>query len=237
MPSIADPALRNAGQSAVPGYAPPARQQADPGRGPGRSMLTDLFPTFSVVTCGFEQLTIPAAPGINAGESGWYGLAELRVGADIDQDCYLDWISVEVCPTESAAAGGNAQWGTTSGTGAAIVVGQDLPMVLDAWSSAACYVPGVESAAAGNMIAAGVSPYAAWFTFPTGEYSDTAPNKPYKPMPMGKVATRFREGSRFCVALVVRGSQITAGANKTLRGHVAVYVRLGRTQTTQGFNL
>ena len=235
----ADPSLRRLNLEIDEGRT--AQIQRAPqieGAGPSRSVLTNIFPTYAAFTVGFEQIAIPAGTTIAAGQSGWFGLGQLIVGENIEQDVYLDWASVEMCPTESAANGTtNAIWGTTSGTGAAIVIGANLPIVYNAWNSAACYVPGVEATTTGNLITNAISPYDAWFTFPTGEYSDTAPNKQYKPYPLGKVASRYRNGTVFGVALVVRGSQVTAGANKNLRGHVAVNVRLGRTQTTQGFQL
>jgi hypothetical protein len=236
MPTAADPSLRRLGLSPEEGGAARVRR-ADPTRGPGRSILTDLFPTFATVTCGFEQIAIPAGTAIAANMSGWYPLADLTIGQDIEQDCYLDWAHAQLTPTESSANGTtNAVWGTTSGSGAAIVIGQDLPTIRNQWTSAPCYVPGVEATTSGNVIATTRSPYDAWWTFPTGDYADTAPNKPYLPFPLGKVAKRYPRGTRFGVALVVRGSQVTAGANKNLRGHVGVLVRLALTQTTVGFN-
>jgi hypothetical protein len=236
MPQIGDPSLRRLGLSPEEGATPRVRR-VTPDAGPGRSILTDLFPTFATVTCGFEQIAIGAAVSITAGLSGWYPLADLVVGQDIEQDCYLDWASAQLTPTESSANGTtNAIWGTTAGTGAAIVVGQDLPTVRNQWTSAPCYVPGVEATTNGNVIANGRSPYDAWWTFPTGDYSDTAPNKTYLPYPLGKVAKRYPRGTRIGVALVVRGSQVTTGANKNLRGRVGVLLRLALTQTTVGFN-
>ncbi len=205
--------------------------------GPSRSLLTDLFPTFQSINCGFEALTVldgTAAPA--SGISAWYGLAKFDI-AQFGQDVWLDYVGVQLGPTEPNATGNNLVWGTSAGAGAAIVVGRNLPTLLDAWTTAQCYVPGVEAAAAGNVIANGPSPYDAVFSFPTGTYQDTAPNKPFLPLPFGKVVKRYRVGEIFDVALVVRGSQVAAsGANKTLRGHVLVNVRLGLTQTIEGFN-
>lgn len=221
------------GEGVVQGH-----ELVNPAGGPGRSLLTDLFPTYLPVVCGFESIPVPDQTTFNATESAWFGLAKFVVGVPpIEQDCYLDYFATQLNPPETSAAGLNTVWGTTSGTGAAIVIGTNLPSVLGAWSSAPCAIPGLETGI--NVFADSVSRFAAVVTFPTGDFGDTAPNKPFLPIPLGKVAWRFRQGENIDIALIVRGTQVNnvSGSTKQVRGHALITARIGLTQTTQGFGI
>lgn len=229
-----DPILRQFGFRPNNGGAPGAARRGSP----GASVLVDLFPTYSRVVCGFEAITVAngtAAPA--SGSSAWYGLAKLNIPDEVNQPVFLDYAAATLSPTNPSATGTNLVWGELNGTGAAIVVGLNLPSQLNAWTAAPVYVPGVENSTNGNLFADTVSPYAAFFQFPNGDNDDTAPARVFLPEPMGKVAFRIPEGSTLDVALVVRGSQVvnSSGSDKTLQGHATVTLRLGLTRNPIAF--
>jgi hypothetical protein len=234
-----DPLLARLGRTLSPG-APslePARvtkKQAE--RVKTRSSLTDIFPTFvEAITGGFSEIAIPALTfsALTAGYSGWYPLIDLSI-EDVGQELLLFGYTLTQSSTDSTTVT-NAVWGDKRGESAAIVIGDGrLPITgINRWVQAPCSIPGIEATTAGKLVQSDRGKYIAWHKFPQGNYGDAIPFKTNLPRQFAPFVWRFGFGTRIQVALVVRGTQIQAGAGKTLFGDCSIQLHMGATVTTQ----
>lgn len=143
-------------------------------RSAGRPALIDILPTFDVVAGYFNHVTVPAGFTAPAGTSALYIFQSLRVPRDTGQPVGLAGVQAEILPTDSAGAGDGVAsnpivWGATTGYGAAIIVGVDLPGTFQTWSAAPIHVPGVETSGDSLLGARNIPRYAFVSTMPTGK--------------------------------------------------------------------
>lgn len=166
-----------------------------------------------------------AAPSISAGKSGWYCFGEMEVGEEIPTNSWLCGYRVELGSTNNAAgspeadqdytvAGDQAAWGNVSGTGAAVVIGINMPWCSEgAWTEGPGNIPYVENSTTTRRgeFASGEQ----WvFHFPTGKLSDTPVPAIYRSGQTTPLAALLNPGMRVQAALVVRRSQVN-GITKT----------------------
>jgi len=222
--------------------APPTRQGRDDG---GRSLITLLGPNVQTVRAGFYKIAIPSGFTVNTGESAWYKLRSIDPVADgqIPTEFALTGIRVEMSSadvdgTGTGSAGSACAWGDIRGVMAAIVIGRRLPGAVGVWTSALCYIAGIEDAS-NNVVPAGAPDYIFETGFPSGKWSDTTPGKGLAAYSYSPDQIIFPQGyGSLDVSLVVRGSQVQAGANLNLVGlaRVGLQLRLAKDRYafTQG---
>ncbi len=208
-----------------------AARGADPARARGSSIFTDHLPSYVVKGAGFHMISV-AAPVIAAGHSAWYGLRRIRFEKDFPE-AQLVGYRMTMMPTNPSAttvSGVNGMaWGGRTGTTAAVVIGQNLTHVTPGqWSSAAAYIPAIESASSPSPahtqlfgIDESIPEYIAVESFPTGDYADTTPNKITPARTFAPFVFTFRSGTTLDVALVVSRQHIN-GQNGTIIGMVDV---------------
>lgn len=186
-----------------------------------RSQFVDSLPQFTVIRAYATAIPVGAAEDITAGMDAWYGLRRVRVIEGAGQEFSLTGAAMELLPTDSAGGAltgytSPKAWGDTRGITAAIVVGKNLPITPNAWTSGPAYVPGIDF---GNVAPharslkndADTAPvYYVKSGFPTGTFRDTAPNKPPLRWSFAPHVARFTYGETFDIALVVRRAQVHA---------------------------
>lgn len=194
-----------------------------------RSPLADLLPTFRVVRAWATRIAIPSGFTVPSGHSAWYGLASLRIPGDFGQDFALSAVRIEQAATDNAGGGGEfVSWGDTMGSSAAVVVGTRLPIQSGSWTTAVADVVGVETSGAPILTTNHPRELIVEQSFPPGGYADATPNKWTIVQEFGAFVYRLTSGDALDVALVLNGAQAQAGANKTLRCHIGVQIKLGQ---------
>ncbi|MFN0133189.1 MAG: hypothetical protein ACKVW3_11780 [Phycisphaerales bacterium] len=212
--------------------------------------LLNILPPQRVISCFEHEIVIPASTDFGPSAtplSAWWGIESINVPDETGEQLAWAGYDLELLPTDSQGSantptGGAASstgWGATNGLGAAIVIGVNLPITRKTWSFAPAYVPGLEGAAAGLDLSSPKSgpEYHAW-TFPTGKYSDTTPNKLYLPKSFLPSVVPLPNGARLDVALVVRRSQLgtvsggryTSGVVKYILGSMQIRLHLLRSR-------
>lgn len=227
---------------AVGGIVP---SESQPQQRRGRSRFVDELPQFVIMRGYFAQISVNA-PTINPGEAAWFGLRRVIAGRDVAQEFSLCGVAMTLLPTDSAGGAltgytNPLAWGDTRGITAAIVVGKNLPIKEEDWTSAVAYLPGIDfglasQGAASKLSANPLREYDVEQSFPTGTFRDTAPNKPPLRWSFAPHVKRFRRGEALDIALVVRGDQINA-KNGTLAGYASVAVTLGLSQSEADFKV
>ncbi len=193
------------------------------------SVLTDQFPGFKSLPCGFTQISI-VNPTITAGESAWLGLGRWKVQGDgpfdPKQEIGIYAVTLELGPTDNASAA-DISWGTTLGLGGAIVIGTNLPFgTVGGVSSSPAYVPGVEASGQGILLSQRHSPYIFSTGFPSGKLTDTVPAKTWLRVSFAPYIYRVARGTTIDVALVIRRAQIT-GQTGNINGLARVAIDVG----------
>lgn len=203
----------------------------------GRSELGDILPPIATVVHGSAtSIAIPAGTSIGANLCGWYPLIDIAV-KDFGEDLLLfGWsctlLSTNPTPTTPAT---QAAWGNTRGERAAIVFGDgELPIASGGvWNGAPCNLAGV---CAGISLDASERPrYLGYQLFPIGSYTDAIPFKWSVPFLASPFVRRLTSDRRLQAALVIDGTQLTTGANKSWVGSVAVSMHIGFTQHPVAF--
>lgn len=206
----------------------------------GERPLLDAFIGAGVVTCGFRNIPL-AAPSINTGASAWYGLgswgpddlggeaALVGYSALLNPPNYTPVADQEFTNTATIAA-----WGTSFGSGAAVVIGTDLPCVRGQWSSGPANVPLVEPGAVGSA-----STYASGVDERITLHFPPSTALAADPVPRLVLAQQFTplhipitRGRRLDVALVLRRSYVH-GVTRTagITGYLSVSCLLGLSRT------
>lgn len=201
------------------GTSPIPSAGSSPASRSARTPLIDELPAYLIASGYFTEIDCPAAGFAPAvGQAAWYGLQSVRIDEDLGQEGALLAISADLRPTDSTAgatppAGGTAApWGNVWGTNAAIVVGMNLPITMNGWSTAPCNIPGVTVAAPGLVSAQGLSPYLWRTSFPSGKWSDTIPQRNYLTVSTAPLVQRLVQGRRLDIALVLNRAQAISAA-------------------------
>lgn len=187
-------------------------------RGAERPLVMQ-FPGAQILPFHFRSIPL-ANPTIAAGSSAWYGLASWRVPDDTGQQLALTGYRLELSATnptpdvdtDYTVAGNVAAWGTTFGTGAAIVVGLNLPVKQGVWGSGPATIPYVEATTVRSAFEKPNERFV--FHFAPGKISDNPQPAVYRTNQTTPLAVLLPNGARLDVALVVRRSQIN-GVTKT----------------------
>jgi len=209
-------------QAATPTPPAPALRRA------GRSPLADILPTFETLAGWFRAIEVDA-PSIPTGNFAWFGLSRTIIHATNDQEIWLAGITAELMPPDvDGAAGGSAlAWGESTGLGAALVVGANLPIQLGQWTASPATVAGLGDSAI-NTVGTQCRPL--WSTtFPTGKMTDSTPNKWHIAKNFAPLVYRFAAGSSLDIALVVNRVPID-GETGTIYGYASVQANVGQTE-------
>ena len=171
--------------------------------------IAEQFTGIRVLRTGFRAITLNA-PSIAAGSSAWFGLGSWRFPDDTGQQMYLVGYRVELGPTNPAGLGtpgfddiSNVSWGAVDGSGAAVVVGRNLPCQVNTWSSGPSGIPFVETNA--GILPGGPSEDLV-FHFATGNVSvssTSAVGTTYRASFSTPLSMILGQSSRLDVALVV----------------------------------
>jgi len=214
-----------------------------------QSPLTTLFPPGAVVPFGFLSIAIGAtALTVPTGYSAWYGLTRLHVDRDVGQEIGVHGYKLEIAPADPAGTGLGTAFATNAlawgapitpgaglGTGAAVVIGLNLPIQRGAWTAARCSAPWVEAITNQTNAWPFTAPHSElWFPFPFGQISTTA-TLVRAVEHQSPLNWRVGQGSTLDVALVLRGSTISTVANKVIYGYCFGCVFLGLQSARQGY--
>lgn len=231
-----DPRLASRGVSAI--AAPAALIKPDRAGKATRSPLTDIFPHVSMsIDGGFADIPVPAGTlsSLPTGFSAYYPLIDLSVD-QLGQELLLFGFDLTAESTHANATGNDVIWGDTKGRQAAIVIGDgNLPITgKTTWTAGPSSIPGLEATT--SIVQSSSGRVIDYQTFPPGSQADAIPFKVDWSRRYSPWVYRFPFGSRLQAALVVRGSQIQAGAgaSKTLRGSAIIRLRCGLTVTPTG---
>lgn len=200
---IAQQLPRGAGTQSPASIYPPASL-----RGQERPLVMQ-YPLLRVAPFGFRSIPLDGT-AIAASCSAWYGLKRLTpdsVGQQFFLNGYQAVLSAcNVTPAADSeyAAADQAAWGTVDGTGAAIVIGTNLPVTPGAWTSGPNNVFGVElnvvdmPAVTNNIV----------LHFPPGKQEDAPRPALYQSTQTTPLAIMVPQGATLDVALVVRRAQV-----------------------------
>lgn len=212
----------------------PAGQRPTDERAASRTLLNELaakFPLSETIAAGFTSLTIPATPVPGAADAAWFSLVNIDPVKVLGQEIvtfglWLDMLSTDPDPEFPLL---QAAWGDAFGLGAAIVIGQDLPVgPAGTWSVAPPPVSGID---AGLMsVHTNQVGRKHWSrSFPTGE-RHSGPQKRGLPGSIVPFVRRITEGHRLCAAFVLNRTQFIAGNGLSLGGLVDLEIYYGLTQ-------
>jgi hypothetical protein len=208
--------------------------------------LNLVFPTFRTFAGGFRRATIPAGSPLclpAGATSAWLSLINITISpALFGQEMLLVGDRLELLSADVEGTGGSAAWGDLNGMSAAIIMGHNLPIgPVGAWTQAPCFLPGVETLAAGVQFIGNDQHYL-WdsffppgksFTAGVGSGNKVVHGEDYPPF-----VRRLTYGIPFGVAFVWQSTQynaIAAGGG-VITGLVRVRVRLGQTRTEVTFS-
>lgn len=198
------------------------------------------FPTYSTVPFGFVALDVPAGLTIGADKAAWYGLQRVNVDADTGQEVYLTGFTLEQAPGDTGGAGDLnrfpaatfVSWGEVSGCASSyIVIGQNLPMNVGAWSAGPANWPGLLIPASGSSKAISSTILADVRAFPTplGNINAAGSGRRVIVENTAPMAIRLPQGSKLDVAFVaVRTGIHSLGGAAKVFGFVYGELKLGR---------
>lgn len=186
-------------------------------------------------------------PTIIAGQSAWFGLRKIAVRQELAQEIRILGVHYYLLPTNPNATALNGAatplaWGDALGMSAAIVVGVNLPVQLNAWSSAQAYIAGIDSIAASpatssRLTASNVPRYiCAPIRFPTGSLDQVTPNFNAGFITLEGDQYPVRAGETLDVALVINRDQIS-GQTGQVCGLAQVGVICGHTINDRPFQI
>jgi hypothetical protein len=221
------------------------RAAEDLARTIGRSPLVNILPPVRMELAGATWIAVPSGLVAPSGSAAWYGLRRLTIGPS-RADLQLTAVAMTLLPpdTVGGAFGGSPlptlfpfrAWGDSTGLGAAVVVGRNLPIEPNAWTFNPAGIPGIDWGGGGIQQQASLTSlnsmpdYIAVGTFPTGSLRDVAPNKVWARWNFQPHAHRVTEGQTLDVALVVRSGTVAAlGADHALACYIDVQLVLGLT--------
>ncbi len=216
---------------------PPVPSWSDPERKADRSPLTSIFPQMDVIEAWFDG-ALPLLPdpfNIGSTESAWFGLQRVRIPKDFGQEILLYGVSVDLAPPDTDGTGGAGAigWGTTRGTGAAIVIGMDLPIQLGSWRQGPGSIPRVETGAttSGPLTDRRQAAWIDTFNFPSGKLSDTTPTRLIHSRNYSPAVYRITNNHSLDVALVVRGTQLSGSGIRQIYGSGKVVLNVMRSNS------
>jgi hypothetical protein len=180
------------------------------------------FPALQVHRAFLRSAPLNGA-SIPAGSSGWFCFGEFEIGEAIPSNSWLCGYRVELGPTNNNAgspeadadftnAANQRQWGNTSGTGAAVVVGINMTWCrIGEWVAGPGNVPYVEQQdSGGNVLRSSTFTTAEqWvFHFPTGKLSDAPIPAIYRSGQSTPLAVLLNPGMKVQAALVVARANV-----------------------------
>lgn len=220
---------------AGPAILPPPANWADPERKADRSPLTSIFPQMDVIEAWFDG-ALPLFPDpftIGTGQSAWFGLQRVRIPKDFGQEILLYGATVDLAPTDVDGVGGSGGvgWGTTRGTGAAIVIGADLPIEYLNWKVGPGSVPRVETGSSGPLTDRRQASWIETFNFPCGKLSDAVSSRFTLSRSYAPAVYRVTNGHTLDVALVVRSTQASGSGIRTVVGSGKITLNIIRSSS------
>lgn len=229
--------------------APPVSLQR-PDRKAPESVFTSLLPGYEIRGGWFDRIRVPVGLTSTNGVARWFGLRRLRIPEDFAQEVTLFGSTITQLPPNVAGVdfddlvgAETVPWGNRHGSDCAIVIGRNLPIIPNAWTSAPCFAAGLDADGSANSSADIPNPseYFAVQYFPTGELvgSDddtTILNKIVTTRQMSPYVARFTHGNTLDVALVMKGEYVEGlGEEKFLSGFADVRLMIGQVNAGQGF--
>jgi hypothetical protein len=243
---IPRPHARRAGVRAE--YSTPTRpERPDPLRRAERSPLTDILPPAVNYRAWATYIPVPAGLTIGTQEAAWYGLRRRTIDAERFQEICVTGVHMCLLPADTVGgplAGSPLPsgapflaWGDTTGLGAAVVVGKNLPFSeAGVWTSAPHSIPGLDygnaSTGSDQSLRSGetAATYIAVTSFPTGSFRDTSPNKAFPRWNFQPHAIRLVGGESLDVAFVIRRNVVNGlGTASALACLIDVQVTVGLT--------
>ena len=239
----------------LPGFAPLPKRGTFAGTGAaelnprisGRAPMIDAAPALSGLSAAFRAIEIPANLTISAGSAAWYkleSLAALQGGQEfVATGVHFSLLPCDVTGDGDGSGLSSLAWGTTSGLGAAIVIGIDLPGALNTWEAGPGTVTGIDDAstmpAAARLARTRQRPWIHAQTFPSGQLADTQgiPWKKDFGRSFGGALARVTNGHSLDVSLVVARSFVMDQTNPAyLVGFADVYVSTAGAERGTAFN-
>lgn len=220
-----DPALAALGVEIVAGGAGPKR--AGPGARGGRPPLTDIMSPLRTHRAWFHEISVGASESIDATHSAWYLLRSIDAGAG---GAFLfHGADIDMRPTDPAGAattpsGTALPWGEINGISACIVIDMNLNLIPGAWNSRRGDLPAIENAQSfGQITPATLRDYMIVESFPAGRITDAVPSRTFSARRYLPAAVRITDRDTLDVALVLRGSYVTAPeATRILVGYAKI---------------
>lgn len=216
------------------------RRPRTPAMDAGRSDFAERLAGYQLLQGGFTVIPV-AGVTVPAGMSAVYGLGVVNITDDTAQELQFANIKATLHSTDPDAHGAGTgasspiDWGTDSGLGAAIVVGERLGLTQNAWSVRPAGIPGIE---ADSLVTSPASPYLWTLHFPPGKWGGTssaAATRLVVTHALVPFSRRLVKGTTLELGLLVRGSQIN-GATGNLCGFAHVEVFAGQTRTTRALD-
>lgn len=226
-------------RAAITGDAFPSRKRT-PAMDAGRSDFAERLAGYQLLHGGFTSIPVSGVT-VPSGLSAWYGLAVVTITEDTAQELQFANIKAALHSTDPDAHGAGTgalspiDWGTDSGMGAAIVVGERLGLTQNAWTVKPAGIPGIE---ADSLVTSPASPYLWSLHFPPGKWGGTssaAATRMVVTHALVPFSRRLVKGTTLELGLVVRGSQIN-GATGRLCGFAHVEIFAGQTRTTRALD-
>ena len=208
----------------------------------GRSPFTDAWPVADSGYFGFTKLTVPAGTAFGTLPIAVYPLLNIDVASVFGQEMALFGWDFDAAPTDSTRVAPDVAWGSATGEGACVVIGRDLDLpAAGTWGGRAFPIAGVGLASgAAAQFSAGVGgAIKSVLRFPPGTYADTVPTRIPRFRKVSPYTYRFPQGSRLCVALCVRASQVenSGGSAIDLYGFCEGNLHLGRTANIDNWSV
>lgn len=204
------------------------------------SELAAKFPMAMTMAAEFTQLTIPVGTSVPAGSALWHSLIDFDPWQQLGQDIvvfgiWLDMLSPNPTPTTPAS---QAAWGTDTGLGAAVIVGdRQLPGTgngTGTWINAPAPIAGIDSAMTAAVYGSmGRRHFAR--TFPTGKLT-TGWNKRGLNGAIVPFVQRITQGNSLRAAFILNRTDANASPTKTIDGYVSLEVYFGLTKNPVDIN-
>lgn len=225
------------GIEAVAG-SPIPRDRSPASAGSAAIPLIDELPTYEIVRGYFREITV-AASAAATGDAAWFGLQRFRIDEDSGQElamlgAWADLRPPDVSAGATSPTGGTVlAWGNAAGDDCAIVVGLDLPIEFQQWSYAPAHLPGMIDSELGLLAPRGRSPYLWHTTFPSGQYTDTIPQRNIPAISTAPLVRRLTRGRSLDIAFVTRPAYLTGAG--VFVGFADVSVVVGRRRAAEAF--